>query len=41
MAEYEVETAEYGVEAVDRMARDYFDVGLTGLMMPGGVDGIG
>ena len=40
-AEYEVDTAENGVEAVNRIARDYFDVILTDLMMPGGVDGIG
>ncbi len=41
MAEYEVETAKNGVEAVNRIARNYYDVVLTDLMMPGGVDGIG
>jgi two-component system OmpR family response regulator len=39
--EYEVETAEDGVEAVRMIARNYYDVVLTDLMMPGGVDGIG
>ena len=39
--EYEVETAEDGVAAVRMIARNYYDVVLTDLMMPGGVDGIG
>jgi two-component system OmpR family response regulator len=39
--EYEVETAENGVEAVRMIAHNYYDVVLTDLMMPGGVDGIG
>jgi two-component system OmpR family response regulator len=39
--EYEVETAENGVEAVRMIAESYYDVVLTDLMMPGGVDGIG
>ena len=39
--EYEVETAEDGVAAVRLIARNYYDVVLTDLMMPGGVDGIG
>lgn len=39
--EYEVETAEDGVEAVRMISRNFYDVVLTDLMMPGGVDGIG
>jgi two-component system OmpR family response regulator len=40
-AEYEVEAAEDGVAAVRLIAKNYYDVVLTDLMMPGGVDGIG
>jgi two-component system OmpR family response regulator len=40
-AEYEVDSAENGVEAVRMIAQHYYDVVLTDLMMPGGVDGIG
>ena len=40
-AEYDVETAENGIEAVRMIAKGYYDVVLTDLMMPGGVDGIG
>lgn len=40
-AEYEVETASDGTEAVRLIANHFFDVILTDLMMPGGVDGIG
>lgn len=40
-AEYEVETACDGTEAVRLIASNFFDVILTDLMMPGGVDGIG
>ena len=40
-ADYEVETAENGVEAVQMIATHFYDVVLTDLMMPGGVDGIG
>jgi DNA-binding NtrC family response regulator len=40
-AEYDVETAENGIEAVRMLAAQYYDVILTDLMMPGGVDGIG
>ena len=40
-AEYEVETAENGIEAIRKISECYFDVVLTDLMMPGGVDGIG
>ena len=40
-AEYEVEVSEDGVEAVRMIASEPFDVILTDLMMPGGVDGIG
>lgn len=39
--EYLVETAESGVDAVRMIANTYYDVVLTDLMMPGGVDGIG
>ena len=40
-AEYEVNSAENGVDAVRMIAQNYYDVVLTDLMMPGGVDGIG
>ena len=40
-ADYEVETAENGVQAVRMIASHFYDVVLTDLMMPGGVDGIG
>ena len=40
-ADYDVETAENGIEAVRKLTADYYDVVLTDLMMPGGVDGIG
>lgn len=40
-AEYEVELARDGVEAVDIISESYFDVVLTDLMMPGYIDGIG
>ena len=40
-AEYEVEAADDGVEAVRLIAQSFYDVVLTDLMMPGGVDGIG
>jgi two-component system, OmpR family, response regulator len=39
-AGYGAESAESGVEAVRIIARQYYDVILTDLMMPGGVDGI-
>lgn len=39
-AEYEVETAGNGIEAVEKIAQNFYDVVLTDLMMPGGVDGI-
>jgi two-component system OmpR family response regulator len=37
---YEVATADDGVTAVERIANEFYDVILTDLMMPGGVDGI-
>ena len=40
-AEYRVAAAEDGVEAVRLIATQHFDVVLTDLKMPGGVDGIG
>ena len=40
-ADYEVETAKNGIEAVQLISKKYYDVVLTDLMMPGGVDGIG
>jgi DNA-binding NtrC family response regulator len=39
--EYAVETAENGMVAIEKMAQQFFDVVLTDLVMPGGVDGIG
>ena len=39
--DYHVETAASGVDAVRMISHAYFDVILTDLMMPGGVDGIG
>ncbi len=38
---YVVETAENGVVAIDKIGSRFYDVVLTDLMMPGGVDGIG
>ena len=40
-AEYEVETAKDGVEAVRLISKSYYDVVLTDLLMPVGIDGIG
>ena len=40
-AGYKVETAKNGVEAIDLVSKGFFDVVLTDMMMPGGVDGIG
>lgn len=39
--DFEVETAESGVDALRMISNSYYDVVLTDLMMPGGVDGIG
>lgn len=39
--EYQVDTAESGVDAVQMISQAYYDVVMTDLMMPGGVDGIG
>ena len=38
---YEVQTSENGVDAVKIISNSYFDVVVTDMMMPGGVDGIG
>ncbi len=38
---YEVETANSGVLATEKLINNYYDVILTDLVMPGGVDGIG
>ncbi|MGD9211135.1 MAG: response regulator, partial [Desulfobacteraceae bacterium] len=38
---FEVETAVNGVSATDKINSSFYDVILTDLMMPGGVDGIG
>ncbi len=38
---YQVTTASDGVDAVRKISELYFDVVLTDLMMPGGIDGIG
>ncbi len=40
-AEYEVQTAKDGADAVNIISESYFDVVLTDLMMPGEIDGIG
>ena len=39
--DYTVDTAEDGVTALEKIAQQFYDVVLTDLMMPGGVDGIG
>lgn len=39
-AGYEVETAESGVKAAELVVKRFFDVVVTDLMMPGGMDGI-
>lgn len=39
-AECEVDLAEDGIQAVELISKHYYDVVLTDLMMPGGVDGI-
>jgi DNA-binding NtrC family response regulator len=39
--EYGVDTAEDGLVAIEKIGRQFFDVVLTDLVMPGGVDGIG
>ena len=41
MNDFDVETAEDGVKAVELINKRRYDVVLTDLMMPGGVDGIG
>lgn len=38
---YEVETAVDGVSAIEKIDSKYYDVILTDLVMPGGIDGIG
>ncbi|MGD8700902.1 MAG: response regulator [Desulfosarcina sp.] len=39
--DFAVETAQNGMLAIEKIARQFYDVVLTDLMMPGGVDGIG
>ncbi|BBO72416.1 hypothetical protein DSCA_63460 [Desulfosarcina alkanivorans] len=39
--DYAVDIAEDGLVAMEKLSRQYYDVVLTDLMMPGGVDGIG
>lgn len=39
--EHTVDIAEDGLVAIERIAQQFYDVVLTDLMMPGGVDGIG
>lgn len=39
--EYTVDTAEDGRVAIEKIAGEFYDVVLTDLMMPGGIDGIG
>ena len=38
---YQIKTAENGTEAVNLISKSFYEVVLTDLMMPGGVDGIG
>jgi two-component system, OmpR family, response regulator len=38
--EYDIVTAKNGTEAIALISRDYFDVVVTDLKMPGGLDGI-
>ncbi len=38
---YELETATNGEEAADLISKEFFDVVITDLMMPGDIDGIG
>ena len=38
---YEVITAANGIEATELIHNNYYDVVLTDLQMPGGIDGIG
>ena len=40
-SDYDVDTAETGVVAVEKIGQQFYDVVLTDLMMPGGIDGIG
>jgi DNA-binding NtrC family response regulator len=40
-ADYAVNTAENGIDAIRLLSEAFYDVVLTDLMMPGGVDGIG
>ena len=39
--EHSVDIAEDGLVAIEKIAQQFYDVVLTDLMMPGGVDGIG
>ncbi|RJQ70937.1 MAG: response regulator [Desulfobacteraceae bacterium] len=39
--EFQVETAESGVDAVRMISQTLYDVVITDMMMPGGIDGIG
>lgn len=41
IADYEVEIAVNGMDALEKLDDQYYDVVLTDVMMPGGVDGIG
>ena len=41
MNDFNVETAEDGVRAMELIEKKHYDVVVTDLMMPGGVDGIG
>ena len=40
VADYEVKTAVNGLSAIDKINNEHFDVVITDLQMPGGVDGI-
>jgi DNA-binding NtrC family response regulator len=39
--DFQVDTAESGVEAARKITHTYYDIILTDLIMPGGIDGIG
>jgi two-component system OmpR family response regulator len=38
---YDIETASDGIEAIELISGEFYDIVITDLVMPGGVDGIG